>query len=127
MILHFSHIGFTEALTFIAPVFVSTTGLLLVPGVGQAGTNFRPDGPTGKDSRGRASGRLRLGGQECLPQNARQEPRLSVLGEALLPSSPHAPKHVRQLPGRPVGPTKLATSAHGDQKLPRSRGDRPER
>jgi len=35
MILHFSHIGFTEALTFIAPVFVSTTGLLLVPGVGQ--------------------------------------------------------------------------------------------
>jgi len=37
MILHFSHIGFTEALTFIAPVFVSTTGLPRTPGVGRAG------------------------------------------------------------------------------------------
>src|SRR6188768_1702413 len=97
MILHFSHIGFTEALTFIAPVFVSTTGLPLVPGVGQQ-AQIGPTGPTEKDSRGRALGRGRLEGPGWVPQNARQEPRVSVVGNPPRPSYPHMPKHEQQLP-----------------------------
>src|SRR5215218_8018693 len=37
--------------------FVSTTGLLHTPGIGWQGATKRPLGPTGKDSRGRASRR----------------------------------------------------------------------
>src|SRR4051794_31385948 len=85
MILHFSHIGLTEALTFIAPDPVSPTGLPHVPGVGHASTTIRPLGPTEKDSRGRASGTSGWERHGCPSQSARQEPRLSVLGGTSMP------------------------------------------
>src|SRR5436305_541923 len=103
MILHFSNIGFTEALTFIAPVFVSTTGLLPVPGVGQAGTNL---GRVGRP-RKIAGGVLR-----------------GAFGwEAPRPSSPHAPKHARaKAPGGPASPRKLSEPRPTETRSSRGAG-----
>src|SRR4249920_565535 len=83
MILYFSHIGFTEALTFIAPVFVSTTGLLRAPGVGRQARTFGPVGRRRKIAgawvwggvvgRGRAPLSKRAAGAalECFDRGAR--------------------------------------------------------
>jgi hypothetical protein len=52
--LHFSHIGFTEARTFIAPV-----SYLIQDSRSpheSDGRPLRPTGPTGKDSRGASTG-----------------------------------------------------------------------
>ena len=92
MILHFSHIGFTEALTFIAPGLVSTTGLCTPQ---ELGKQAQPSatGPTGKDSRGRGSGGGGWEERYAPLQNAPQERRLSVLERGIELLYPHAPKH----------------------------------
>src|SRR3954454_7520469 len=99
MILHFSHIGFTEALTFIAPVFVSTTGLLLVPGVGQqaqTGPVGRPGKIAGACFGGCPAGRARV------PSPKRSAgASLECFGEATLALLPTHPETRAQAPGRP--------------------------
>jgi hypothetical protein len=93
MILHFSHIGFTEALTFIAPGLVSTTGLLRAPGVGRQARTFGPVGRRRKIAGEVLWGGVGLEGAGHPSQNARQEPRLSVLRGVPRTFSPHAPRY----------------------------------
>jgi hypothetical protein len=54
MILHFSHIGLTEARTFIAPDSYRSYRTPARPSSRAAGTIKRPIGPNGKDSKGQA-------------------------------------------------------------------------
>ena len=56
MTLHFSHIGFTEALTFIAPVSDRLQDSRPPHETDKQGTTSGPVGPTEKDSRGVLSG-----------------------------------------------------------------------
>ena len=108
MILHFSHIGFTEALTFIAPVFVSTTGLPLAPGVGQAGTNFGPVGRPRKIA-GACFGGCPAGRAGVPPSKRAAGASLECFEggtPALLPTRPEA--RASKAPGRPASPRKLS-------------------